>query len=128
MLSLMRRIFGMPFPWNIWVMLLGFVNLGGGLFFFSTLEGKFALGSMVGAMIVMQIVYSKYGFVRLLGLGHILFWLPFLAWSICRLRSWSDLQSEFRLWLLLVSTMNAFSLLIDAMDVWRYVKGERAEI
>lgn len=64
MLSLMRRIFGMPFPWNIWVMLLGFVNLGGGLFFFSTLEGKFALGSMVGAMIVMQIVYSKYGFVR----------------------------------------------------------------
>ena len=128
MLSLMQRIFTMPFPWNVWVMLLGLVNLAGGLYFFATLEGKFAIGAMMGAMMVMQFIFSKYGFVRLLGLGHILFWVPLLIWSVFRLRSWNDLPTDFRIWLVLVSTLNSVSLAIDFIDVWRYAKGEKEEM
>lgn len=128
MLSLMRRIFCMPFPWNVWVMLRGFVNLAGGIYFFATPEGKFALAAIMGAMMVMQFIFAKYGFVRLLGLGHILFWVPFLIWSVLRLQSWNDLPTDFRFWLVLVSALNSFSLVIDFIDVWRYAGGEKEEM
>ncbi|MGE3534895.1 MAG: hypothetical protein AB7H48_08695 [Parachlamydiales bacterium] len=128
MLSLMQRIFCMPFPWNVWVMLLGLVNMVGGIYFFATLEGKFALAAMMGAMMVMWVIYAKYGFVRLLGLGHILFWVPFLIWSVLRLRSWNDLPTDFRFWLVLVSILNSLSLVVDFIDVWRYAKGEKKDM
>lgn len=109
-------------------MFLGFVNLAGGIYFFATPEGKFALAAMMGAMMVMQFIFAKYGFVRMLGLGHILFWVPFLIWSILRLRSWNDLPTDFRFWLVLVSALNSFSLVIDIIDVWRYAGGEKEEM
>jgi len=109
-------------------MILALVNLAGGIYFFATPEGKFAIAAMIGAMMAMQIIFAKYGFVRLLGLGHILFWAPFLAWSTWRLQDWGNLPNDFRVWLAVVSTLNSVSLFIDIMDVWRFAKGEREEM
>jgi len=128
MTLLMKKIFTMPFPWNTWVLLLAFVNIGGGLYFYSTLEGKFALGAMVGSMTLMQIIFSKYGFVRLLGLGHILFWVPFLTLTISRLQSWNGPSDCLKTWLILVSLLNSISLILDIVDVWRFLRGEKAEM
>jgi len=109
-------------------MVLAIVNVGGGIYFFAMPEGKFALIAITGAMATMQIIFMKYGFVRLLGLGHILFWAPFLGWSAWRLLSWNELPSDFRYWLVLVSTANSLSLVIDFFDVWRFARGERDEM
>jgi len=42
-----KKIFGMKFPWNLWVGMLIVVNMGGGLFFIRTLEGRLALACLL---------------------------------------------------------------------------------
>jgi hypothetical protein len=127
-MKLMIRILSMPFPWNAWVMLLAVVNIAGAIFFFEQFEAKFAVIGMLGSMLVMQVVYAKFGFVRLLGLGHIVFWVPFVGWNIFRLAGGESMPPNFRIWLVVVSLFNTASLLIDLGDVVRYFKGERSEI
>lgn len=128
MIELMRKIFTMPFPWNLWVVILSMINFIGGVMFISTFEGKFSLFSMMGAMIVMTIIYARYGFVRLLGLGHILFWLPFVAFCIRQLTNETTLSASFRVWLLTVTIINSASLVLDIIDLFRFLKGEKTEI
>lgn len=127
MIKMMKKIISMPFPWNAWVMVLGMVNFIGGIYFFSRPEGKMALIAMMGAMLVMHFIYKTRGFVRLLGLGHIIFWTPFLLFSLWRLQT-SALPEDFKIWLILVSILNGASLVIDFWDIWRYLNGERSEI
>ncbi|MBI4383125.1 MAG: hypothetical protein HY579_03710 [Nitrospinae bacterium] len=102
--------------------------MAGGLYFFDTLEGKFALFAMAGSMIVMQIVFNRHGFVRLLGLGHILFWTPFAGMILWRLQFGTDLYAPFRFWLISVALLNSLSLIIDFVDVGRFARGERNEM
>ena len=64
-----KKIFGMKFPWNLWMGLLILVNMGGGLFFIRTMEGQLALACMMAAFLIMWGIYVKKGFVRLLGWG-----------------------------------------------------------
>lgn len=54
-----KKIFGMRFPWNLWLGLLGLVNIGGGLFFIRTVEGQLALVCMVAAFLIMWGIMSK---------------------------------------------------------------------
>ncbi len=128
MKNFILRMMKMRFPWNVWVMILGGVNFVGGVLFLNTFEGKFALLAMIGSMIVMLAIYSKYGFVRLLGLGHILFWIPFVIWNLARLSEPSALNSDFKIWLITVSVFNSLSLLLDFSDVIRFFKGEKSEM
>ena len=127
-MALMVRIFKMKFPWNIWVMFLGGVNILGAVVFFNSFEAKFALVGMFGSMFVMQIIYQKYGFVRLLGLGHIIFWVPFVAWNVIQLTNDYQMGEYFKFWLIAVSVLNALSLIFDIVDVYRFFKGETLEI
>lgn len=128
MKNFILRMMKMRFPWNIWVMLLGGVNFVGSVLFFNTFEGKFALLAMMGSMIVMLAIYSKYGFVRLLGLGHILFWVPFVIWNLVQLSEPSALNSDFKIWLIAVSVFNSLSLLLDFADVIKFSKGEKSQM
>ncbi len=128
MKNFILRMMKMRFPWNVWVMLLGAVNFVGSVLFFNTFEGKFALLAMMGSMIVMLAIYYKYGFVRLLGLGHILFWVPFVIWNLARLSEPSALNSDFKIWLIAVSVFISLSLLLDFADVIKFFKGEKSEM
>lgn len=128
MIELMKKIFTMPFPWNLWVMILSMINFMGGVLFFSTFEGKFALFSMMGAMMVMTIIYAKFGFVRLLGLGHVVFWVPFIFFCIKQLNNWSSIDATFRTWILIVTIVNSLSLTIDFIDVFKFLTGNKEEI
>lgn len=125
---MMVEIMTMRFPWNLWVIILAAVNFVGGFYFYETIEGKTALISMIGAIIVMQIIYSRLGFVKLMGLGHILFWIPFLGLSLARLWNWNELDNDLRYWLLTVSLVNTMSLILDIYDVVRFIKGETTKM
>ncbi len=123
-IQLTRNIFAMKFPWNVWVQILILVNMGGGLYFIQTLEGKITLACLMGSFVVMTIIYSQKGFVRLLGMGHVLFWTPLVFWMGKGLDSGS-LENPFRLWILSLVTVNSISLIIDYVDVIRYWGGDR---
>ena len=75
-----KKIMGMKFPWNLWMGLLGLVNIGGGLLYIRTMEGQLALLCMMAAFVIMWVIYIKKGFVRLLGLGHLIAWTPQVVW------------------------------------------------
>ena len=77
---------------------------------------------MAGAMLMM-FLFSRYGFVRLLGLGHI-FWIPLVIWLGARIPE-TSLETPFGIWLVSVLVVNIVSLAIDMLDVSLYLKGDR---
>lgn len=123
--GLTKRIMAMPYPWNIWVALLGFANVLGGLVFWNTVHGKSAIAAMAVAFVVMVAIYARFGFVRLLGLGHIVAWIPLLLLFFRSVIVYEP-GSLFYNWLLVVLFLNGASLVIDIVDVIRYLNGERA--
>jgi len=127
----MKIIFGffnamlkMPKPWVVWVGLLMAVNMIAPFFFMATLEAKVVLATMMASAGLMMFIFAQKGFVRLLGLGHIL-WVPLIVWLLGRM-NFEAPASVFEQWLLTVIVLNGLSLVIDAVDVFRYLKGERA--
>ena len=120
-MDFMRTMLLMPKPWVAWLGLLMTANFIFSLIFITTLEGQVVLGTgLVSAMIQIGIFQAK-GFVRLLGIGHGP-WIPLLLWLWIRLEFDSSILAY---WVLVVIVLNSLSLVIDVVDVIRYVKGER---
>ena len=79
-----RCILSFPAHWLAWVAALMAANMMVPLFYIGAPEALFTLGAMMlGAMIQMTL-YSRMGFVRLLGVGHIA-WLFLVPWLWLRL-------------------------------------------
>ena len=121
-MRLMKAMLSMPWPWPAWLGLLVAANVGGSLMFLHTLEAKVVLASIAVGLAIMTVIFQKKGFVRLLGLGH-LPWVAMVPWLAARL---GESSGYFGLWLLAVIVLNTLSLLIDFVDVVRYLRGERA--
>ncbi|MFB3145500.1 MAG: hypothetical protein ACE1ZO_00115, partial [Nitrospirales bacterium] len=93
------------------------------LYYIHTREAKVVLiAAMFGLMIMMAIFGAK-GFVRLLGIGHIT-WVPMLPWLWTRLDD-TSFGSFFGYWLIAVIVLDSLSLIVDVVDIRRYIKGER---
>ena len=106
-----------------WISVLLLVNMAVPLLFLSTAEGQLVFAAaMAGALTQMAIFASK-GFVRLLGIGHI-YWVPLLAWLWTRLDG-DGVDGPLRFWMVSVILLNGVSLIIDALDVARFIAGER---
>lgn len=117
-----KKMLGMKFPWNLWMGLLILINIGGGLIFIRTMEGQFALVCMMVAFMIMWGIYVKKGFVRLLGLGHLIGWTPQVVWYA---QVVGDSVGWFQYWLISVIAVNGLSLAIDVVDVVRYSLGDK---
>ncbi|MEX0316376.1 MAG: hypothetical protein AB3N21_00400 [Ruegeria sp.] len=113
------------FHWiaRIWAILLILVNLAA-LLFLDTYYAKACLLAAAAGIAVMIAIYLKQGFVRLLGIGHV-FWIPMLAWFAWDLPDASENHALF-VWVVLLIAFNSISLVIDVLDVTRYLRGERA--
>ena len=109
---------------RVWLMTLMAVNMTS-LYFIDTAEARVVFAALMVGMIIMTIIYLRLGFVRMLGLGHII-WIPMIPWLCTRLIQTPPLDSTLKYWLLIVIVMNTISLVFDAVDVVRYIKGERA--
>ena len=79
------------------------------------------LAAIVLSFISILYLYSEFGYVRLLGLPHIVFWTPMLLyfWKVV-----PGLEpSLLKKYLYLVMGINFISLLFDYVDVARYLLG-----
>ncbi len=115
----------MPIHWQLWLMLLVILNLFIPLFFLDRLEAQVVVGVLLASMILMTVVTALSGFTRLLGLGHI-FWIPLLYFLWTRLDQ-NPPEDFYGIWLRALMLLNALSLIIDVVDVGRYIAGDRAE-
>lgn len=111
-----------PIKWRLWIVTMLILNMGGVLLF-DGIEVQVTAAVLLPSVILMTFLYQQYGFVRLLGVGHI-FW-PFLVVWIVFFRLPLIVDPNLRLWLIALVTVDSLSLVLDVMDVYRYVQGER---
>ena len=123
MMNFMKTMMIMPIQWQIWLGVLVTANIVVPLFFIHTLEAQVILPTAIVGLVIMSVIFSEKGFVRLMGIGHIV-WIPLVFWLWTRLDH-APADSTFGYWLMAVIVLNSLSLFIDTIDVVRYVKGER---
>ncbi len=123
MMDFTRTLLAMKMPWPLWVGLMMLVNMVAPIYFFEALEAKVVLAAALAGMLVQTAVFQAKGFVRLLGIGHI-FWIPLVIWLWIR---WDQAAPGETLahWMIAVVVVNSLSLILDAYDVLRYLRGDR---
>lgn len=112
-------------PWWLvaWIGWLFAINAAG-LLFVSEVEARWVLGALAASALAMWILYQLAGYTRLLGLSHVLFWTPLVVYLYRRLSSLVG-PPLFERWMRLLLATNGLSLLIDSVDVLRYLLGDR---
>lgn len=100
----------------IWVLALMIMNMAS-LAFWSEPLAKVIFVTFLLSVMLMMGLYAKFGFERILGLGHV-FWIPLLAYILVHLRR---AEGEFQTYLTMLSLGIGASLLFDIVDVWKYV-------
>ena len=120
-----RGLLSMPTPWRLWLLVLVAFNALAPMFFLPRVEAAATLGALVTSMALMTLLTYWTGFSRLLGLGHIV-WIPLLLFLWTRLGA-APATDLFGLWIRAVIALDAISLVIDAIDVFRWLTGERGE-
>lgn len=115
----------MPLHWQLWLLMLVSANLVAPLFFLRHVEAQVTIAALVVSLALMTALTARYGFSRILGLGHVA-WVPLLAFLVTRVTE-VPATTGFGLWLRTVIVLDAVSLVIDAVDVVRFLRGDRAE-
>ena len=106
-----------------WVAALMTANMVLPMVFVTTPEGQIVLLAAMAGAILQMAIFARLGFVRLLGVGHV-FWVPLVPWLWSRLDSLPP-DGVFGYWVLVTVVLNSLSLIIDVVDVTRYVAGDR---
>ncbi len=120
-----RGILRLPLQWRLWMMLLVAANVLVPLFFLGHLEAQVVLAAILLSLVLFTFLTAKAGFTRLLGLGH-LPWIPLVWFLVTRLGEVSP-DDFYGIWIRALIALNATSLVIDAVDVIRYLAGDRKE-
>ena len=115
----------MSTPVRGWLLSLITVNLVVPLFFLERLEAQVVVSTLFISMMLMTGLTAVTGFTRLLGLGHAP-WVPLIWFLWTRL---GDIPPDdfYGIWIRALLALNAASLLIDVVDVTRYLAGDRKE-
>lgn len=101
----------------IWVFYMMAINLYAIRFWDEPLAKAIVVVFLISSMLMMGL-YSKFGFTKILGLGHIL-WIPLAIYIAFSLGSADG--SYFSYLVVLLFTIS-ISLVIDIYDVWIYYK------
>lgn len=108
---------------NAWGAALNIPQLIGGLLFIATIEGQLVLATLILTLVVAGQIHKRTPFSRLIGLCH-LPWLALLPWLVYRLQT-AEHSIALQIWGWYVAVVIAISLVFDAIDVYRYAKGEK---
>lgn len=116
-----------------WINSLIAVNLSAVLFVVGREAGKWRsrrepiaiLVAFFLAAIVMGQLYDRIGYVRLLGLAHVICWGPVWFWILGRRKDYSW-RSVFGGYLHVYLVIDGLSLVIDMIDIVRYLLGDGA--
>ena len=120
-----------PIWLQAWVMVLVVANLGALLFVAGRKEGRWLVrpepiaivASFIASGVFMGWLYGQVGYVRLLGLAHLVCWGPVWIWILSRRRAIGT-DTLFGKYVHLYLAIAGASLLIDAIDVIRHLLGD----
>ncbi len=121
-----KGVLRMSWPVKIWLLVLVAANAVVPLFFLQRIEAQAVFAAMMIGATLMSVLTARFGFTRILGLGHIL-WIPLVGWLAFRLGQ-NPADDAFGMWIRGVMLLNTVSLVIDGVDVFRYAAGDRKEM
>ena len=107
-----------------WLMTMGLLHVVAIPFAFEDWRPRIMVVVMVVNILFMSALFEKYGYSRILGLSHVIFWTPLLAylWKTRNAhpeRVWTGRFVKLSIIIILIS------LIIDYIDVTRYLLGDR---
>ncbi len=121
-LALRAGVEASPLWVQIWVNFMGVVVFWLPLVFaYKRVEARWTLLATLCAVIVMLVLVTNLGYGRHLGLGHVLFWTPLAVYLWKRKSSWNVGGSWSGKWILVLFVTITASLVIDYIDVARYL-------
>ena len=121
------KFFKLPTPVIAWMGVLAAANGIAPVFFLGRSEAWVVLVIFLVSAGMMMTVAEVIGFTRLIGgVGHVL-WYPLLLFLWTRMGGYPAAE-PYGAWIRLVMALNAASLVMDAVDLVRYLKGERGEV
>ncbi len=121
-----KGVLRMSWPVTIWLLVLVAANAVAPLFFLQRLEAQAVFAAMMIGAMLMSLLTARFGFTRILGLGHML-WIPLVGWLAFRLGQ-NPADDAFGMWIRGVMLLNTVSLAIDGVDVFRYAAGDRKDL
>ncbi len=89
--------------------------------------GLFTVVASIAAGFATTKLYDAVGYVKLLGLPHIVFWTPLAIFLVLQLRR-EDLPKPPRYIMMVIVGAIAISLAFDYTDLIRYLAGERTPL
>lgn len=104
-----------PLRVSIWVLILAVANMASLLFWAAPIAKAIFIVFVISA-IAMMIFYSCFGFEKILGIAHV-FWIFLVPFMLLELPFYDGV---FFLYLLVLSLLLTVSLILDAIDVWKY--------
>ena len=120
---LIDGILQQPLWLQIWIGWMMLVNTAA-IAFVAHREARIALGAWIGNGITMMALAEMAGFTRILGLSHVLWWTPLVIYLWLQ-RDRFDAKGAFTKWIYILLVTNVVSLLVDYIDVLRFILGER---
>lgn len=123
MLSLVKNMFKQKITVQIWTLLLVIVNLIAPIFVIEQWQAQLSIGCFLVIAGLMTYLHGKFGFSKILGLAHII-WVPMLV-IIMNKTILVQLDELAAIWVCCLISLNFMSLILDARDVWKWVKGDR---
>lgn len=129
--SLMDAIGTEPLWLQGWVLVMVLVHLAAVLFVVRRepsgwrirIEPIAIMTSFIVAALIMEWMYGQFGYVRLLGLAHLIGWTPVFVWMFM-IRKRFSVSTLFGKYLRLYLLIAGISLFIDVIDVIRYFLGD----
>ena len=109
----------------IWLNILSLVVMLSIPFAFISRQARWILLSILLIFPTMIWLYGEIGYVRLLGIVHIIFWTPLMIYLWHGRGQWRVGDTLTGKWLVLVFFVIAISLAFDYTDVIRWLLGER---
>lgn len=121
----------LDWPIRLWVLWLTIAMVAAPLLLLiwreTRMTGLIVLASTVAVMVLMQVFFRQVGFVRLLGLPHLIVWGPLAVYLWLRLRGGIAARAPRAVLVVFLASI-LVSLAFDLADVIRYALGERASM
>ncbi len=101
-------------------------NMIAPLFGLWQVEARVVLAVAILNGIIFVLLTARFGFTRILGLGHVL-WIPLILYLTTRLDVHAA-TSVHGIWIRVVILINSISLVFDTWNVIQYLGGKREEL
>jgi len=111
----------LPLWVQIWMKFMEFILILSIPFSFVRVEARWILLGLIGAALTIIGLYATFGFEKILGLGHIVTFLPVAIYLYRRRSQWHISETWAGKWIALAFTVMSISLVFDIIDVSRWL-------